>query len=713
MKLLSSEKTQLEIQKENYRILLTGNPNCGKSTLFNRLTGLRQKTGNYHGVTVEKAEGEIHTDHGSISIVDLPGAYSLGGESEDKQVTTRMLLSRNREDKLIFVLDAVAVERGLQFLLQISSLKIPMFVAVTMNDTLEKKGVRLDLKTLSKAFGIPFYFVNPRSGEGVGNLEKILVETSAYQIPNPNFIWDKKRSGLIDSILSKLSSPDPDSAKFVLENTLKEFSGESLQTGLPSAEFFPEKTKEFIRSEWQRSGLQFSYGEELVQRSIWIKKLLSKALSGVESSEKGILGFADKILLHPVWGLVFFLGLMALVFQALFTWSEVPMDWIESRIGDLAEWTGNFLPEGPIRSLVQEGMIGGVGAVLVFVPQISLLFLFIGIMEESGYIARASFLMDRFMGRFGLSGKSFIPLLSSAACAVPAIMGTRTIENKSDRLTTILVSPLITCSARYPVYILVIGTVFSSDPVFGIFSTKVLALFGLFLLGMFASMGAAFLFKKTFFRSEPAYFLMELPRYQWPSLKSLVFTVYKKIKAFIENAGKVILFISVILWFLANYPRIEESKTVSLNPTQIKSLQISESYAGRMGKLMEPVLSPIGFGWKMGLGIITSFAAREVMVSTLSIVYGVQGEDSEDENLRSALRKDKDPETGKPIWTIASALSLLIFFAFACQCMSTLAVVKKETNSLFWPFFLFTYMTILAYSSAFLVFHLSKFLGWN
>lgn len=347
------------------------------------------------------------------------------------------------------------------------------------------------------------------------------MDSSSYKVPVPDFSWDKKRTELIESVLSKLSVDDPDSVRFVLENSFKEFSGESLQKGLPSSNFFPEKTREFIRSEWQRSKLEFSYGEELVQRSIWIKKLLSKAVSGSEISEKGILGFADKILLHPVWGLTIFLGIMALVFQFLFTWSEVPMDWIESRIGDLADWTGNYLPDGPIRSLVQEGMIGGVGAVLVFVPQISLLFLFIGIMEESGYIARASFLMDRFMGKFGLSGKSFIPLLSSAACAVPAIMGTRTIENKADRLTTILVSPLITCSARYPVYILVIGTVFSAEPVFGIFSPKVLALFGLFLLGMFASMGAAFLFKKTFFRSEPAYFLMELPRYQWPSLKSL------------------------------------------------------------------------------------------------------------------------------------------------------------------------------------------------
>ncbi len=713
MKILSPTLLEPEHKKKSIRVLLTGNPNCGKSTLFNQLTGLRQKTGNFHGVTVEKAEGEISSAHRKIQLIDLPGAYSLGGESEDKQVTTRVLLSRSPEDRLLFVLDAVAIERGLQFLLQIASLKIPMFVVVTMKDALEKKGVFLDLGQLSKKFGIPFYFVNPKTGEGVEILRETIGQDTTYRVPNPDFSWDKKRAYFIDSLLAKLHSSDPDSLRFVVENSLKELNGENLQTGLPSSQLLPPEAKEFVESEWKKSGLQFSYREELIQRSIWIKKLLSKTISGIAVTEKGTLRYADRILLHPFWGMGIFLALMALVFQSLFAWSEVPMDWIETQVSGLAEFVGAFIPDGPLRSLLQEGVIGGVGAVLVFIPQISLLFLFIGIMEESGYIARASFLMDRFMGRFGLSGKSFIPLLSSAACAVPAIMGTRTIENKADRLTTIMVSPLITCSARYPVYILVIGTVFSSNLIFGVISPKALALFGLFLLGMLASLTAAFLFKKTFFLSESSYFLMELPRYQWPSFRSLFFTVYKKIRTFILNAGKIILFISILLWFLANYPRVENSKIQGLSSAQAKSVQIAESYAGRMGKAMEPVLAPIGFGWKMGLGIITSFAAREVMVSTLSIIYGVQGEDSEDENLRGALRNDKDPATGKPIWTIASALSLLVFFAFACQCMSTLAVVKRETNSLFWPFFLFSYMTILAYVSAFMVFHSTRLLGWN
>ncbi|TGK17563.1 ferrous iron transport protein B [Leptospira fluminis] len=696
-----------------HRILLAGNPNCGKSTLFNRLTGLRQKTGNFHGVTVEKAEGKILSEDKTLSIMDLPGAYSLGGESEDKQVTTKVLLSRKTTDRILFVLDGVAVERGLQFLMQIAGLKAPTLVVVTMRDALEKKGLSLDLKELRKAFGIDFRFVNPRTGEGVSELKEILFEDSAYRIPEYSFAWDQKREKLVGSILNRLKSPDPNSLRFVVENSLKELSGEKLLTGIPGLSFLPKEARTLVQTLFEKSGLVFSYSDELVQKSFWIKKLLSKSLSGKEVKGEHLLNFADRILLHPVWGLVGFLGIMALVFQMLFAWSEIPMDWIEKQVGAFAEFAGGFFPHGPIRSLIQEGAIGGVGAVLVFIPQISLLFFFIGIMEESGYIARASFVMDRFMGKFGLSGKSFIPLLSSAACAVPAIMGTRTIENKADRITTILVSPLITCSARYPVYILVIGTVFSQKPVFGILQTKALALFGLFLLGMIASMTAAFVFKKTFFLSEPSYFLMELPRYHFPSPKILFMVVYKKIKTFLLNAGKIILSISVLLWFLANYPRLDESKTSGLEPAQAKSLQISESYAGYMGKAMEPILKPIGFGWKMGIGLITSFAAREVMVSTLSIIYGVQGEDSDQEDLRTALKNDKDPETGKPIWNLASALSLLVFFAFACQCMSTLAVVKRETNSLFWPFFLFGYMTLLAYISSFLVYHIVKAIGWT
>lgn len=562
----------------------------------------------------------------------------------------------------------------------------------------------MELDSLSREFGILFQYVNPKNGDGVQELKDLIFSPNSFRLPIRSFSWDPEREKFLNGLLKSFSSEYSDSLKFVLINSFKELSGEVVQKGLPGLSLFPQNSRKFIREEFDRFGKRFTYLEELTQKSIYIKKVLGNAIVGNPIPSERILSKADKILLHPFWGVVSFLGIMALVFQTLFTWSEIPMNWIELTVQSVGSFVGRFLDEGPLRSLIQEGIIGGVGAVLVFIPQISLLFLFIGILEETGYIARASFVMDRFMGKFGLSGKSFIPLLSSAACAVPAIMGARTIENKSDRITTILVAPLITCSARYPVYILVIGAIFPAGNLWGIFNIQALTMLGLFLLGMISSMLAALVFKKTFFKSDSSYFLMELPAYNTPSIKSLALTVFKKLKAFLSTAGQIILFISILLWFLANYPRVDSSLYPNAGDAELKKIQIRESYAGSAGKFMEPVLKPIGFDWKMGIGIITSFAAREIMVSTLSIIYGVGGEESDDD-LKEAIRKDKD-EDGKTVWGLKNSVSLLLFFAFACQCMSTIAVVKKETNSVFWPSFLFTYMTILAYSASFSVFQI-------
>lgn len=395
---------------------------------------------------------------------------------------------------------------------------------------------------------------------------------------------------------------------------------------------------------------------------------------------------------------------MGLLFQSLFSFAELPMDLIESGIANLQSFVESFLSEGLFKSLVTEGIIGGVGSVIVFIPQIALLFLFIGILEESGYLARASFLMDRIMGKFGLSGKSFIPLLSSAACAVPAILGTRTIENKSDRFTTIMVSPLVMCSARYPVYILIVGTVFSFPPIFGIFNVQGFVLFSMFFLGMIASFGFALLFRKTVFKEDASYFVMELPRYNVPSIKSLFHTVYGKVKSFLSTAGQIILYISVLLWFLSHFPAEYKNNEWKTSP-------IESSYIGTIGKVMEPAIEPLGFDWKIGISILTSFAAREVMVSTLAVLYGSE-ENEEGESLRSTLRTETRAD-GSLVWTPLSGLSLLVFFAFASQCMSTLAVTKKETGTIFWPIVQFLYMTILAITSSFLIFQLGKILGFS
>ncbi|HNC01582.1 MAG TPA: ferrous iron transporter B, partial [Leptospiraceae bacterium] len=429
-------------------------------------------------------------------------------------------------------------------------------------------------------------------------------------------------------------------------------------------------------------------------------------LNGNIENQKSKSAALDKIVLHPFFGMITFFAIMALVFQSLFSWSELPMEWIEKTFDTLANYFEKSLPIGPLNGLLTKGIIGGVGSVLVFIPQISLLFLFIGIMEESGYLSRVSFIMDKFMGKFGLSGKSFIPLLSSAACAVPAIMSTRTIENKSDKMTTILISPLITCSARYPVYILVIGAIFPKENVFGIFSLQALILFGLFILGMGTALLFALLFKKTFFKHESSYFLIELPSYKIPSVKNLSLSVYQNVKAFIVNSGTIILYVSIVLWFLAYYP-----VNVGSEGAETKS-EISESYAARLGKTIEPVLQPLGFDWKIGVGIISSFAAREVLVSTLAIIYGVEGDETSDD-LKTSLQSDINPKTGKKTWSILTAISLLIFFAYASQCMSTLAVVRQETKSFFWPAFLFVYMTILAYFSSLAVYQIGTALGFG
>ena len=385
------------------------------------------------------------------------------------------------------------------------------------------------------------------------------------------------------------------------------------------------------------------------------------------------------------------------------------MEFIENSFETLSGYFQKNIPEGPFNGLITKGIIGGVGSVLVFIPQIALLFLFIGIMEESGYLSRVSFIMDKFMGKFGLSGKSFIPLLSSAACAVPAIMSTRTIENKSDKMATILISPLITCSARYPVYILVIGAIFPKQDIFGVFSLQAIMLFGLFLLGMITALLFALLFKKTFFKHESSYFLIELPSYKIPSIKNLFLSVYQNVKAFIENSGTIILYVSILLWFLAYYP---VSSPINSTENIKQETVISDSYAAKIGKFIEPAIEPLGFDWKIGVGIISSFAAREVMVSTLAIIYGVEGDENSDD-LKTSIQKDINPKTGKKTWSVLTSISLLIFFAYASQCMSTLAVVRQETKSYFWPSFLFIYMSVLAYVSSLTVYQIGVLLGYG
>lgn len=688
--------------KEN-RIYLVGNPNCGKSTLFNQLTGLKQKTGNFSGVTVEKREGTLNLDNVDWTITDLPGTYGLGGVAEDKKIAYEVLLSRKPEEQVIYVLDALNLERGLQFLLQIIDMGVPTLVVLTMKDVLEKKRIQLDLENLKKSIGLQFVLVNAKSGEGIENLKEILKNPNSFQKRPRLWTWGSKEETFLSTAKQKLGI-NTNEAEFFLSQSLKFINKDPHLSDKRYFTKFPEETQNWLQSTVEGKGFHFYYEEEMIHRSFFIKKVLASVITYPKSIPGSWEEKLDRLLLHPILGFLCFFLLMGLLFQSLFSFAELPMDLIESGITNLQSFVESFLDDGLLKSLISEGIIGGVGSVIVFIPQIALLFLFIGILEESGYLARASFLMDRIMGKFGLSGKSFIPLLSSAACAVPAILGTRTIENKSDRFTTIMVSPLIMCSARYPVYILIVGTVFSFPPVFGIFNIQGFVLFSMFSLGMIVSFGFALLFRKTVFKEDASYFVMELPRYNLPSARSLFHTVYAKVKSFLSTAGQIILYISVLLWFLSHFPAEYKNNEWKTSP-------IETSYIGTIGKGMEPAIQPLGFDWKIGISILTSFAAREVMVSTLAVLYGSE-ENEEGESLRSMLRTETKAD-GSLVWTPLSGLSLLVFFAFASQCMSTLAVTKKETGTIFWPIVQFLYMTTLAIGSSFLIFQLGKILGFS
>ncbi|TGL22535.1 ferrous iron transport protein B [Leptospira yanagawae] len=684
-------------------IYLVGNPNCGKTTLFNQLTGLTQKTGNFSGVTVEKKEGFVSLPNFELKITDLPGTYGLGGIAEDKKIAYEVLLQRKEDEAVIYVLDALNLERGLQFLLQIIDMGVPTLVVLTMKDVLEKKNIQFDLEKLKQSLGLQILLVNAKSGDGIGELKTLLTKENSFQKQKRLWKWEPKEESFLTSLKQKLEITTNE-AEFFLSQALKFLNGDTHLHDDRYLNQFPEPTKLLLKKELSAKEFQFGYQEEMIHRSILIKKIISDTIKTPNFKQGNLGEKLDSLFLHPVLGFLCFFILMGILFQSLFSFAEVPMDLIEVGITNLQSYIASYLPDGPFRSLLVEGILGGVGSVIVFIPQIALLFLFIGILEESGYLARASFLTDRLMGRFGLSGKSFIPLLSSAACAVPAILGTRTIENKSDRFTTIMVSPLIMCSARYPVYILIVGTVFSYPPIFGIFNVQGFVLFSMFFLGMAVSFTFALIFRKTVFKENASYFVMELPRYNIPSAKSLFYTVYGKVKSFLASAGQIILYISVLLWFLSHFPAEYKNNVWKTSP-------IETSYIGRLGKGMEPAIAPLGFDWKIGISILTSFAAREVMVSTLAVLYGSEQEGEESESLRETLRADKKPD-GSFVWTPLTGLSLLLFFAFASQCMSTLAVTKKETGSLLWPTVQFLYMTTLAITASFVVYQLGKILGF-
>jgi ferrous iron transport protein B len=681
-------------------IAVAGNPNCGKTTLFNALTGLRQKVGNYPGVTVEKKEGTFLGSHGeTMDLLDLPGCYSLQSRSPDEAVSRDVLLGRQqdtpRPDAVLAVVDATNLERNLYLVSQLLELGLPVFLGLNMIDLVEKRATTIDIPLLSEKLGIPVLPLVAPKGTGLIALRQAL---SQSPLPRPKV--RPPLPGVLREEAERIAALLPDNGAQISEavmllgldpEQLKHTPNlpETLLSNLASS-----------RTRLETAGLE-PMSAAVDARYDWIREICADCVRTSESGGPTASDKLDAILTHGVWGWVAFIGAMALMFFSIFTIAKIPTDWIQAAQSGLGTWLETLMPEGDFRSLLVDGVLAGVAGVVVFLPQILILTFFLGLLEDSGYMARAAFLMDRLMSRVGLHGKSFIPMLSSFACAIPGIMATRTIEQRKDRLVTILVAPLMSCSARLPVYTLLIAVLLPEVAVW----KKSLIMLSMYLIGIVAAFLMAWLFKKTLLRSETPILLMEMPPYRAPSLTGIVLRMRERAWLFLKRAGTVILALSVILWSLMTYPKPS-------NPDATRSEQLSHSLAGRLGHALEPVIAPLGFDWKIGIGLIGSLAAREVFVSTMGIVYSVDGEapDSAENSLGDAMRAEKRPD-GTPVYTLLTGLALMVFYVLAMQCFSTLAVVRRETNSWGWPAFQFAYMTALAYGAALLVYQGGRLLG--
>ncbi len=688
---VQSSVSENEHDKGQITIALAGNPNAGKTTLFNALTGLRQKVANYPGVTVERKEGfwSLNGAENPARLIDLPGLYSLDAVSLDEQIAhdvlTGKLESQQKPDAVVAVVDATNLERNLYLVTQLLEFQIPVVVALTMIDAAEKQSLEIDTKKLSRLLKVPVVPVKAVHGDGIEELAaETLKQAQTKKTARP--VW--------------LSNGDLSDAE----------NAEEIHLSL--SDNADDNRKIFAR---------YNFISDVYQESVKRKP----------TKERTISDKIDNVLTHKFFGLLILVGVLLLVFQTIFTWATVPMDLLDQGFGALGDFTRTQMPEGVLTDLVVDGIIAGVGGVLIFLPQILLLFLFISILEDTGYMSRAAFLLDKLMSRVGLHGKAFLPLMSSFACAIPGIMATRTIENPKDRLATIMIAPFMSCSARLPVYTLMIAAFFAGQTVFGFLSLGAVLMLAMYSLGIFVAILVAFILKRTLLKSPPPPFVMELPPYRLPNLRTVFQNMLTRGWIFVKRAGTVILTISIILWALAYFPRSLQTETgsqeISINTPlerqfsenderpekMVESEQLKNSFAGKLGHLIEPVIKPIGFDWKIGVALIASFAAREVLVSTLSIIYNT-GKDAteEDETLLSAIRGATD-EQGNKVWTPLTALTLMVFFVLAMQCMSTVAIVRRETNSWSWTIFMVVYMTGLAYFAAFLTYQGGRLLGYG
>lgn len=693
-------------------VALIGNPNSGKTTLFNLLTGLNQKTGNFPGVTVDKKTGTLKLPDGKrAELVDLPGTYSIYPKTLDEQIVQEVLLDEKHPqhpDVIVVVADASNLKRNLLLFTQIRDLNIPCLLVLNMIDVAEKRKLKIDLRSLSIDLGVKIIPTNSRSGDGISLLKQALTET--IRVPKMPFYNVRELADqTIDDIRREFSLDNDYRAYQLAQQNLK-------------LTYLGEEEHNKIEAIKNENGFYDvpTQSKETLERYALISDIIDRNLSEEDPSKRAINAKIDRVTTHPIFGYAIFLGLLLLIFQAIFAWSEAPMTLIEDSIAGFGDWVKGVLPEGIINDLLTDGIIAGLAGVLVFIPQIAILFGFIAIMEESGYMSRAVFLMDKLMRKFGLNGKSVVPLISGMACAIPAIMATRNIDGWKDRLITIFVTPFMSCSARLPVYTILIGLVVPNEPIWGFFNLQGLVLMGLYLLGFLAAILSAWVMGFIVKAKHRGYFVMELPSYKVPKWKNVGLTIYEKTGTFVLEAGKVIIAISIILWVMASYgfgdkfENAEENVKTQLgtNYTEeeyevaLSAYKLEHSMAGSFGKFIEPTIEPLGYDWKIGIALITSFAAREVFVGTMSTIYSIGAEDDDEVTIRERLRQEINPKTGEPMYNKAVGFSLMVFYAFAMQCMSTLAIVYRETKGWKWPIIQTVYMSAVAYISAFIAYNI-------
>lgn len=675
-------------------IALIGNPNSGKTSLFNQLTGLNQKVGNFPGVTVDKKTGTTHlTDGTKINVIDLPGSYSIYAKSSDEQVVTDILTAPdniNYPDILVVIVDASNLKRNLLLLSQTIELDIPTVLVLNMVDLADRMGKEVIADNLEEAYKIPVVSINARKGEGITQLKEVLCQPiSVRQRPFLDI------NELVGPEISKKINLGKQSSYLNLHQLI-------------AAKEIGEKEAQSI----QTKDTTLRYGK--------INRIVKKA--ELPTDQKGLKIYTDridKILTHKIWGYLIFVSVLFLIFQAIFSWASWPMELIDNYVTRFSYWLGAVLPAGVLTNLLKDGIVPGVGGVLIFIPQIAILFAFIAILEESGYMSRVVFLMDKIMRKVGLNGKSIVPLISGMACAIPAIMATRNIENLKERLITIFVTPLISCSARLPVYTILIALVIPDKYVFGFLNIQGLVLLGLYLLGFGSALISAWFLKRIIKTTERSFLIMELPTYKRPRWKNVGLTIAEKVRTFTYEAGKIIVAISIVLWVLASYGPAKEMNAAnevvvsSFNgldysenefDSRLAAYKLEHSYAAILGKTIEPIIKPLGFDWKIGIALVTSFAAREVFVGTMATLYSVQSGGDEVASLREKMKNEVNPQTGLPVFTLPVGLSLMIFYVFAMQCMSTLAITYRETKGWKWPILQTIYMSGLAYVSAYFAF---------